>query len=177
VSPGTVEGIYVGAVSEGPLEPADEVVVVAGRGIEGDRYFAETGTFSDRGRGGRDLTLFEAEALEGLLAEHGIELAPHEIRRNVMTGGIGLNDLVGRHFRVGEVECVGDRLCDPCTHLEGLTQPGVLRGLVNRGGLRADVVKGGVMRVGDPVVDLGPAVHASSETRFPTGRGDPGRSE
>lgn len=135
---------------------------MAGRGIEGDRYSVDEGTFSDRGRVGRDLTLFEAEALEGLLADHGIELAPNETRRNVMTRGIGLNALVGHRFRVGEVECVATHLCDPCSHLQGMTQPGVLRGLADRGGLRANVVTGGLIRVGDLVEDLGPAEHSSS---------------
>jgi MOSC domain-containing protein YiiM len=147
---GVVEGIFWGAVDEAPLEAAHEVKVVAGAGIEGDRY------------GDRDITLFEAEAIEGLRADTGIELAPNEIRRNVMTRGIGLNDLLGRRIRVGEVEAVVTELCHPCSHLQQLTQAGVLRGLVNRGGLNADVVKGGSIRVGDAVEDLGPAEHSFS---------------
>jgi MOSC domain-containing protein YiiM len=143
---GVVEGIYFGAVEEGPLEPADEVRVRRGAGIEGDRY------------GDKDITLFEAEALEGLKADTGIELEPSEIRRNVMTRGIALNDLVGHRIRVGEVEAVVTELCHPCSHLQKLTQAGVLRGLVNRGGLNADVTTGGAIRVGDEVEDLGPAL-------------------
>ena len=142
---GVVEGIFWGAVEEGPLEAAQEVKVLAGAGIEGDRY------------GDRDITLFEAEAIEGLKADTGIDMAPNEIRRNVMTRGIALNDLLGRRIRVGEVEAVVTELCHPCSHLQKLTQPGVLRGLVNRGGLNADVVVGGAIRVGDAVEDLGPA--------------------
>ena len=80
-----------------------------------------------------------------------------EARRNLVTRGIGLNDLVGRRFTVGEIECVGDRLCDPCSHLEKMTKPGVLKGLVNRGGLRANIVRGGRIAVGDEVTELGPA--------------------
>ena len=75
----------------------------------------------------------------------------------MLTRGIGLNDLVGRRFTVGDVECVGRRLCDPCSHLERATKPGVLEGLANRGGLRADIVSGGRIAVGDAVSDLGPA--------------------
>jgi MOSC domain-containing protein YiiM len=138
------------------------VEVVAGRGIRGDRYFLAQGTYSDVPEPGRALPLFEAEAIEGLREDTGIELAPNEIRRNVMTRGISLNDLVGRRFRVGEVEGVGVELCDPCNHLQKLTKPGVLRGLVNRGGLRADVTLGGRIRVGDAVEDLGPVEHLSS---------------
>ena len=141
---GVVEGIFFGAIDEGPLEAADQVQVQTGAGIEGDRY------------GDRDITLFEAEAIEGLAADTGIELPPSEIRRNVMTRGVALNDLLGHRIRVGEVEAVVTELCHPCSHLQKLTQPGVLRGLVNRGGLNADVVTGGAIRVGDQVEDLGP---------------------
>ncbi len=157
---GTVEAIFAGPVPEQVPASVQEAEVIAGRGIRGDRYFAETGTFSETGasseprKPGRDLTLVEAEAIEALAAEHGIEIEPAESRRNVLTRGIGLNALVGRRFRVGEVECRGDRLCDPCSHLEGLTKPGVLKGLVNRGGLRADVLAGGTIRPGDEVVPL-----------------------
>jgi MOSC domain-containing protein YiiM len=142
---GVVEGIFFGAVPEGPLEPADRVTVKAGAGIEGDRH------------GDKDITLFEAEAIEGLKADTGIDLAPHEIRRNLMTRGIALNDLLGHRIRVGDVEAVVTELCHPCSHLQSLTYPGVLRGLVNRGGLNADVVAGGSIRVGDDVEDLRPA--------------------
>jgi MOSC domain-containing protein YiiM len=144
---GVVEGIFFGAVDEGPLEAADEVQVSSGAGIVGDRY------------GDKDITLFEAEAIEGLKADTGIDLKPREIRRNVMTRGIALNDLLGHRIRVGQVEAVVTELCHPCSHLQKLTQPGVLRGLVNRGGLNADVVAGGAIRVGDQIDDLGPAEH------------------
>jgi MOSC domain-containing protein YiiM len=133
------------------------VTAVPGQGLEGDRYFAGNGTFYAERKDGQDLTLIEAEAIEGLAREHGIELGAGESRRNVVTRGIGLNDLVGRRFRVGEVECVGRRLCDPCSHLEKLTEPGVLKGLVNRGGLRADILTPGRISVGDEVLDLGAA--------------------
>jgi len=149
---GAVEAIFVGAEAEAVPAPVPEAEVVAGQGVRGDRYFrgASEGTFSKPGKGGQDLTLVEAEAIEHL-AGQGIEIEPAEARRNVLTRGVDLNSLVGARFLVGEVECRGDRLCDPCTHLESLTTPGVLRGLVNRGGLRADVTAGGKIRVGDPV--------------------------
>jgi MOSC domain-containing protein YiiM len=147
---GRVEGIFFGATEEGPLHAADEVQVATGAGIDGDRH------------GHKDITLFEAEAIEHLRDEHGIELAPSEIRRNVMTRGVGLNALLGHRIRVGEVEAVVTELCHPCSHLQKLTKPGVLKGLVNRGGLNADVLNGGVIRVGDAVEDLGPAKHSSN---------------
>jgi MOSC domain-containing protein YiiM len=149
---GVVEAIYSGAVDEGPLDAAERVQVKTGGGIEGDRY------------GDKDLTLFEAEAIEGLKADTGIDLKPSEIRRNVMTRGVALNDLLGHRIRVGEVEAVVTELCHPCSHLQKLTQPGVLRGLVNRGGLNADVVAGGAIRVGDQVEDLGPAEHSLTDS-------------
>jgi MOSC domain-containing protein YiiM len=136
---GSVEAIHVGERS-GELPLAVGAVDVTAEGVRGDRKL---------GRG--DLTLIEAEALAGLQADTGIELSAAESRRQVLTRGIGLNDLVGRRFTVGEVECLGQELCEPCTHLQALTKPGVLRGLVHRGGLRADVVRGGRIVVGDPV--------------------------
>jgi MOSC domain-containing protein YiiM len=156
---GTVESIHIAARAEEDTRPVEAVTVVAGQGIEGDRYFRPdgSGTFHEEDKHGQDLTLIEAEAIEGLAADTGIELGPGEARRNVVTRGVALNDLVGRRFTVGEVEAVGNRLCDPCSHLEKLTQPGVLKGLVERGGLRADVVRGGRVAVGDAVRELGPA--------------------
>jgi MOSC domain-containing protein YiiM len=156
---GTVESIHIAPRAEQMPHPVEAVEVVAGRGIEGDRYFRTDGhgTFHEPDKHGQDLTLIEAEAIEGLAADAGIELGPGEARRNVVTRGVALNDLVGRRFTVGEVEAVGNRLCDPCNHLEKLTRPGVLKGLVERGGLRADVVRGGRIGVGDAVRELGPA--------------------
>jgi MOSC domain-containing protein YiiM len=156
---GSVESIHIASRAEAPMRSVDEVSVVAGRGIEGDRYFRATGdgTFHEPDKHGQDLTLIEAEAIEGLAADTAIELEPGEARRNVVTRGVSLNDLVGRRFTVGEVEAVGNRLCDPCSHLQRLTRPGVLRGLAHRGGLRADVVRGGSIRVGDELSELGPA--------------------
>jgi MOSC domain-containing protein YiiM len=153
----SVEGIFIAAEAEGATRPLESVEAIAGRGLDGDRYHAGSGTFFRKRKSGQDLTLIEAEAIEGLAREQGIELAPGESRRNVVTRGIGLNDLVGRRFSVGAVECVGRRLCDPCSHLERITRPGVLAGLADRGGLRADIVNGGRIAVGDEVRDLGAA--------------------
>ncbi len=138
---GRVESIHVARASGGPVHEVAEAVAHPGRGLEGDRKF-------DTGSG--DLTLIEAEALERAAAEHGARLGPGESRRQVTTRGVDLGPLVGRRFRVGEVECVGEERCEPCNHLAKLTQREVLRGLVHTG-LRADVVKGGTIRPGDPV--------------------------
>jgi MOSC domain-containing protein YiiM len=146
--PGLVEAIHVAREHGGPTEPTERLRVLAGRGPEGDRHLRA------QGERGHDLTLIEAEALEGLAADTGIELGPGEARRNVVTRGIALNDLVGRRFRVGELLCVGEELCEPCRHLESLTQPGVVRGLVHRGGLCAAVLEDGDVAVGDEVEPL-----------------------
>lgn len=148
---GTVEVIAVAAEAEGPMTVVPSAEALAGRGLVGDRYERGEGTFSDPNGRGNDLTLVEAEALEELAAARGIELAPEEARRNLVVRGVALDGLIGKRFRVGEVECFGQRRCEPCAHLEGLTRPGVLRGLVHRGGLRADVLSGGEIRTGDRV--------------------------
>jgi MOSC domain-containing protein YiiM len=148
-----VEAILIRPAGNAPAQRLERTEVGVD-GIRGDRYENGTGTFFKPGKRGQALTLIEAEALEGLLADTGIELPPEAAGRNVVTRGIGLNDLVGREFRVGTVLCRGDRLCDPCRPLERRTRPGVLRGLAGRGGLRADVVEPGAVAVGDAIVAL-----------------------
>ena len=141
--PGSVEQIHIAGL-ESELPHRVDAVEVTDEGMVGDRY-AES----------RDITLIEAEALEGLLTDTGIELSPAESRRQVLTRGIRLNDLVGRRFVVGGVECVGEELCEPCNHLQSVTRPGVLRGMVHRAGLRADIVSGGRIAIGDAVSENG----------------------
>src|SRR5919107_5366371 len=152
-SVGTVELIALAAEAEGPMRSVSATEAVEGRGLLGDRYERGAGTFSSKGGRGYDLTLVEAEALEELSAR-GVELAPVKARRNLVVRGIALDDLIGQRFRVGEVECFGQRRCEPCAHLERLTRPGVLRSLVHRGGLRADVLSDGRIRIGDRVEAL-----------------------
>jgi MOSC domain-containing protein YiiM len=140
---GVVEGIHISPEKK-RLPEAVEAVEVTVEGVRGDRYF-----------GAQNLTLIEAEALEGMREDTGVELSAAESRRQVLTRGVRLNDLVGKRFSVGEVRCVGEEWCEPCSHLQGLTRPGVLRGLVHRGGLRADIVSGGRMAVGDKIEEVG----------------------
>ncbi len=126
-------------------------MAVAGRGIEGDRYYLETGFYSDKPGPDRELTLIELETIDALRHEHGIELEPGEARRNVVTAGVPLNHLVHREFSIGDVIARGMRLCEPCTHLVEVTGRRVLGPLVHRGGLRAQIVRGGHIRVADTV--------------------------
>lgn len=149
---GRVVAIHVTDKESTPLVAIDECTVVKGAGIEGDRYAAKAGTFSRKPGDGREVTLIELEALEALERDYGIALSPHETRRNILTQGVALNHLVGRTFKVGAVVLRGTRLCEPCGHLEKLTRAGVREGLIHRGGLRADVVEGGRIRVGDAIV-------------------------
>jgi MOSC domain-containing protein YiiM len=93
--------------------------------------------------------------MDALALDSG-QLRYEDARRNIVTRGIDLNALVGERFAVGEVQCLGQRLCEPCAHLQRLTQPGTLRGLVHRGGLRADILAGGVIRVGDEIRRIEP---------------------
>lgn len=153
---GRAESVLVAERAEDPMRQVSSARAIPGRGLEGDRYAAGAGTFTPRGggRGGYDLTLVEAEVLEGLVLPGGRRLGHEEARRNVVTRGVDLNALVGRRFRVGEVECLGRRLCEPCAHLERLTHPGVLRGLIHRGGLRADILTPGVIHQGAVVRGL-----------------------
>lgn len=150
---GVVEMISLAEEAEAPMKVVQSVGALSGRGLKGDRYAQGGGTFSDPNGQGYDLTLVEAEALEELTAS-GVELAPADARRNIVVRGISLDGLIGKSFRIGDVECFGQRRCEPCAHLERLTQPGVLRGLVHRGGLRADIISGGEIQVGDSVAAL-----------------------
>lgn len=152
---GVVELISLSAEAGGSMTVVSSAEAIAGRGLRGDRYERGAGTFSDPSGRGYDLTLVEAEALEEL-AKKGVDLAPAEARRNLVVRSLALDGLIGKRFRVGEVECFGQRRCEPCAHLERLTRPGVLRGLVYRGGLRADVLSDGRIRPGDRVEAVGP---------------------
>ena len=143
---GSVEGIYISANKGDLPEPVESARAVAGRGLEGNRYFF------DDAPPGQALTLIAAEAVEAMEREHGISIEPRESRRNVVTRGVDVNDLVGKRFRVGDVECRGVELCEPCSTLEGMTKPGVIKGLVHRGGLNADILSDGEISVGDAVV-------------------------
>ena len=125
--------------------------VVVGRGLEGDRYYSQLGTYSNQPGSGRDVTLIEIEAIEGLKRDYQIQLEPDQSRRNIVTRGIALNHLVEQEFRIGDVVLRGTRLCEPCAHMEKLRVKGALRGLIHRGGLRAEIVKGGIVRVGDVI--------------------------
>jgi len=135
-----IEAIHIGPEEAAPLAKVESVRALAGKGLEGDRKF-----FPEGAGPGEALTLVEAEAVEDVgLPEGGA-------RRQLTVRGVRLNDLVGKHFTVGEVECYGVELCEPCEHLQSLTRPGLIKDLLHRGGLRADILSDGVIRVGDAI--------------------------
>ena len=147
---GEVVSIHVAQASGAALESVPEASITA-RGIRGDRYAEGGGKFSADGKPGRAVTLVEIEALEALAREEGIELEPWALRRNVVTRDVPLNHLVGREFTVGDVVLRGVKLCEPCAYLAEKTATDVRRSLAHRAGLRADVVREGVIRPGDAV--------------------------
>lgn len=157
---GSVEDIFITDCGAAPMRRVTHAEAVAGAGLSDDRYGQRRGTYPNTKKSaqgevadpGRQITLIEAEAIEGARHEYEIELDPIETRRNVLTRGVALNHLVGREFRVGdEVVLRGIRLCEPCGHLEKLTREGVKKSLIHRGGLRAEIVRGGTIRKGDAV--------------------------
>jgi MOSC domain-containing protein YiiM len=146
-----LEGIFLVPHKREDLQTVEQVEAVPGRGLAGDRYFQQQGTFSDKPGPDREVTLIEIEALEALRRECDIDLRPGQARRNLLTRGVSLNHLVGQEFSVGTVVLRGIRLCEPCKHLESLTVVGGIKGLCHRGGLRAQVVRGGILRTGDSI--------------------------
>ena len=148
MSDGRVEAIFVTPVHGELPAPVERVRALAGRGLEGNRYYWDGGDAPS----GRAVTLIAAEAVEALEREDGISLEPAETRRNVVTRGVDVNSLVGKRFRIGNIECEGVELCEPCAHLESMTKPGVIKGLVHRCGLNADILSDGEISSGDAVV-------------------------
>jgi MOSC domain-containing protein YiiM len=149
---GKIISIQITPEANAKLTSVEQVMAVAGQGLEGDRYFYKTGTYSKKHEPSREATFIEAEALEALGHDYNLELSGVESRRNITTRGVALNHLVGRTFRVGGAVFKGVRLCEPCGHLEQLTGRLVRPGLVHRGGLRTEIIETGMVSVGDEVI-------------------------
>ncbi len=153
--PGAVKGrvvsLHIAPASGEPMQPVDAALAIPGSGLRGDRYASGTGHWSPMRRRGDQLTLVEAEELEGIASATGLTLPPGATRRNITTRGIRLDSLIGRPFRVGTVECRGTRRCEPCSYLDELLGQDLLPALVHRGGIRAEITKGGRIAVGDVV--------------------------
>lgn len=149
---GEIQAIFICPSAGEAMQPVSEAHAVPGKGLEGDRYFNQHGYYSDKPGDGRELTLIESEALDHLAQHSGIQIGPEQTRRNLVTRGVSLNSLVGKQFQIGEITVRGVRLCDPCSYLEGQTEGGVLKAMVDRGGLRVDILTGGTIRVGDDLI-------------------------
>lgn len=143
--------IHVCSDESGPMQSVPEIQAVAGKGLTGDRYFDIVARDGKSEKTGRHATLIESEALEALERDYELKLPPAQSRRNIVTRGVALNHLVGREFRIGNAVFRGIRLCEPCKHLEKMTGMPVMRGLLHRGGLRAEIIKGGTISVGDEI--------------------------
>jgi MOSC domain-containing protein YiiM len=150
---GTVISINITPRAEAPMQSVDEAHAVPGKGLEGDRYFLRQGTFF-KPQPDRELTLIEAEAIEAMKRELNVDYGLGDSRRNIVTRGVPLNHLVGKEFWIGEVKARGLRLCEPCSHLQKLSHEKVLPGLVHRGGLRAEILTEGTIRVGETVSEV-----------------------
>lgn len=150
---GEVVAIHIAAGAGQPMQALSEAEAIAGEGLIGDRYRDGTGFYSatPTTTGARELTLIAEEALVAVAAETGITLQWDEHRRNITTRGIDLDPLLGQRFRIGDVLCEGVRPCPPCTHLEEITGKPVMPPLVHRGGIRARIVEGGLVKIGDVV--------------------------
>ena len=151
----SVAQILIADSPESPMISQSEVRAVPGKGLEGDRYFGGTGTFSPHPRKPDfEITLVEQEKIETFARETGLPFTTFHARRNLVTEGVDLNALVGREFLVGEVRIRGIRFCEPCNYLAKTTFPETLRGLVHKGGLRAQILTEGSIHVGDVIVAL-----------------------
>lgn len=146
---GRLLSIHIAPKGAAPMQELAEARLVAGQGIEGDRYMLGTGTYSPKPQPERQVTLIEVETLEALKRDHGLDLAPHEHRRNFTVQAVPLNHLVGRRFRLGEVVLEGVRLNVPCQYLDDLLGRRLFKPLTNRSGLNCIIVQGGVVRPGD----------------------------
>ncbi len=148
---GRVVSIHVAPERGAPTTSVAQVRAIPGKGLVGDRHFGRGDSAPDAPRPDREITLVEIETIEALAREYDVRLEPGDVRRNIVTRAVALNHLVDRQFTVGEVALLGLRLCEPCAHLAELTHESVLGGLVHRGGLCAQILTEGVIRVGDQV--------------------------
>ena len=148
-----VDAIYIARDSGAVMEYLQEARLLAGQGIEGDRYFSGSGTFSEKlaGLPDHEITLIEAEEIDRFNGQQGLSLNYGDLRRNIVTRGIRLNDLVDREFRIGAVQFRGIRLCEPCAYLAEIVTPQVLKGMVHSAGLRACILNDGTIRENDPI--------------------------
>ena len=152
---GSVVSLYIANRRSAPMIEMDQLTALAGRGIEGDRYFLGTGTYSKTPQPGRQVTLIKREVLDRLKEEFGIAVAPEECRRNIVTQCIELNDLVGGEFSVGSVRLRAHRITQPCKYLEELlNRPGLYEAMWDNGGISCEILSDGIIKSGDLITTL-----------------------
>lgn len=151
---GKISNIFICASANEKLESVTTAHLISGKGIVGDRYYYETGTFSEKlaGNPAREITLIESEEINNFNMKFGFTFSYADFRRNIVTTGINLNNLVGKEFRIGAITLHGIRLCEPCAHLQGVLIDEVLPGLIGKGGLRASILENGEISVGDHIL-------------------------
>jgi len=150
----SVVAIFITEKSAEPMRSVESVEAVTAKGLKGDRKFRDP-SHPKKDTPEREITLIESEAVYAVNRDYHLKLEAIETRRNILTRGVALNHLVGREFAVGSVRLRGLELCEPCKHVEALTRPGIMRSLVHRGGLRAQILEGGMIRVGDAIASVG----------------------
>lgn len=148
---GEVVSIHIAGEAEGQMMAVESVRAIVGKGLEGDRYCRGAGTFSKKPKPDREVTLIEQEAIDAAARDYQVAIKPGDTRRNIVTRNVALNHLVEREFSVGEVRLRGLMLCEPCKHLAKLTTTELSNALVQRGGLRCQILSDGVLRVGDVI--------------------------
>tara|TARA_B100001245_G_C22658708_1_gene322963 strand:- start:13 stop:489 length:477 start_codon:yes stop_codon:yes gene_type:complete len=152
VATGSVVALFTVDRREAPMKQSEQINAIAGKGIEGDRYLLDTGTYSKKPEPGRQVTLIQSEVLDSLKTKFDITVKPEESRRNVLTKGIEINDLIGTEFFVGPVRLQAHRLTRPCLYLEKLlSQPGLYNELWENGGISCEILSGGVIKEGDVI--------------------------
>jgi MOSC domain-containing protein YiiM len=149
---GKVVAIYIAPAQGEPTAYIEQAHLVPGMGIEGDRYYSLSQKSGENTKSGHALTLVEMEAIEAICQQEGIPLTPGQTRRNIVTRGISLNDLVGRVFAIGSIQLRGVKLCEPCSYLAGRTDPRILSSMAKRGGLRADIITEGIIHLNDIII-------------------------
>ena len=150
IATGIVVALFTVDRRAAPMKKVEQLYALAGRGIEGDRYFLGTGTYSKSPEPGRQVTLIKSEVLESLKNKLEINVKPEESRRNILTQGIEINDLIGTEFYVGTVRLRAHRITQPCLYLEKLLdQPGLYKELWDKGGISCEILSDGVIKERD----------------------------
>lgn len=147
----TILEIYICETNSSSMLKKEQAELEAGKGIIGDRYYNDMGTFSEKlaGLPDKELTLIESEEIENFNIEHGFNFNFGDFRRNIVTKGIRLNQLEGKQFMLGGVRVRGVRLCEPCAHLASILVPDIVPALAHKAGLRAQIISSGTVRPGD----------------------------